>query len=101
MSLQTCSNCGVIGGPKGREGLGVRWWVCGNCGAVHDRDRNAAVNIARIGFYALGLKPRKMQSYSRQVPRGWIQASVGGSYDGNSLCCFLCGTGRQIAEGRN
>jgi putative transposase len=55
-TTQTCSDCGVIGGPKGREGLGVRQWVCGDCGAVHDRDRNAAVNIARIGCDTLGLK---------------------------------------------
>jgi IS605 OrfB family transposase len=55
-TTQTCSDCGVIGGPKGREGLGVRQWVCGDCGAVHDRDRNAAVNIARLGCETLGLK---------------------------------------------
>jgi transposase len=43
---QMCSACGVLAGPKGQESLKVREWVCG-CGAVHDRDRNAAVNILR------------------------------------------------------
>lgn len=54
-TTQTCSDCGSIGGPKGIEGLGVRQWVCG-CGSVHDRDHNAAINIARIGCDTLGLK---------------------------------------------
>lgn len=55
-TTQACSCCGSIGGPKGREGLGVRQWVCGCCGTVHDRDLNAAVNIARLGCETLGLK---------------------------------------------
>jgi putative transposase len=48
MSTQTCSDCGVIGGPKGLEGLRVRTWVC-DCGSVHDRDVNASRNILRSG----------------------------------------------------
>ena len=55
-STQTCSGCGAISGPKGREGLGVREWVCGECGAVHDRDVNAALNILRLGHQSLALK---------------------------------------------
>lgn len=55
-STQTCAACGSISGPKGREGLGIRQWVCGDCGTVHDRDGNAAVNIARFGCETLGLK---------------------------------------------
>lgn len=47
-STQTCSDCGVVGGPKGRKGLVIRRWQCG-CGAVHDRDVNAARVIARYG----------------------------------------------------
>lgn len=54
-TTQTCSDCGSIGGPKGAEGLEVRQWVC-SCGAVHNRDLNAAVNIARLGCETLGLK---------------------------------------------
>ncbi len=55
-TTQTCSYCGVIGGPKGRKGLGIREWVCGECGAVHDRDVNAALNILRLGHQSLALK---------------------------------------------
>lgn len=56
LSTQTCSCCGSIGGPKGRKGLGVREWVCGECHAVHDRDVNAALNILRMGHHTLALK---------------------------------------------
>ncbi|SCD70073.1 putative transposase, partial [Streptomyces sp. di50b] len=41
---QGCSQCGVQDGPKP---LRVRVWTCGACGAVLDRDVNAAVNIAK------------------------------------------------------
>ncbi len=47
-STRLCSTCGVLSGPSGLEGLKVRSWVCG-CGAVHDRDVNAEVNIRREG----------------------------------------------------
>lgn len=39
---QTCSTCGVKDGPKP---LNIREWTCAACGAVHDRDTNAAINI--------------------------------------------------------
>ncbi|MFD3932306.1 RNA-guided endonuclease InsQ/TnpB family protein [Streptomyces sp. NPDC058614] len=39
---QTCSACGIQDGPKP---LNVREWTCAACGAVHDRDHNAAINI--------------------------------------------------------
>jgi putative transposase len=43
---QVCSACGVKDGPKP---LSVREWQCKACGAVHDRDVNAARNIAALG----------------------------------------------------
>ena len=43
---QVCSTCGVNDGPKP---LSVREWTCGSCGSVHDRDVNAARNIAALG----------------------------------------------------
>lgn len=51
-STQTCSQCGSIEGPKGVAGLGIRGWQC-SCGTVHDRDVNAAKNIARAGLRTL------------------------------------------------
>jgi putative transposase len=43
---QVCSSCGVKDGPKP---LAVREWECAGCGAVHDRDVNAAKNILALG----------------------------------------------------
>jgi putative transposase len=50
-SSVTCSACLQQTGPRGRRTLGVRVWVCPNCGVAHDRDVNAAKNILslRIG----------------------------------------------------
>ena len=54
-STQTCSCCGSIpaSSPKGRAGLGIREWTCSDCGAVHDRDVNAAKNILARGLARL------------------------------------------------
>lgn len=41
-SSRLCSACGHNDGPKP---LDVRAWACAECGAVHDRDLNAARNI--------------------------------------------------------
>lgn len=41
-TTQVCSTCGFNGGKKE---LNVREWTCINCGAVHDRDVNASINI--------------------------------------------------------
>ena len=48
-STQICSRCGCLTGPKGREQLGVERWVCIECGARHERDANAAVNLRKLG----------------------------------------------------
>jgi putative transposase len=45
-STQTCSVCNSRTGPQGRKGLGIRGW---QCGAIHDRDVNAAQNILAAG----------------------------------------------------
>ena len=43
---KTCSVCGAF-----NEALNLRDrnWQCNDCGTVHDRDRNAAINIFRVG----------------------------------------------------
>ncbi|RJG00328.1 RNA-guided endonuclease InsQ/TnpB family protein [Noviherbaspirillum sedimenti] len=48
---QVCSNCGALpdSRPKGIADLGIREWKCSDCGCVHDRDKNAALNILRRG----------------------------------------------------
>ncbi|NGZ85843.1 RNA-guided endonuclease InsQ/TnpB family protein [Duganella aceris] len=56
-TTQVCSNCGNLPDtrPKGIADLGIREWRCSNCGAVHDRDLNAALNILRRGRATLAV----------------------------------------------
>lgn len=50
----TCSACNSRTGPSGLEGLRIREWACGVCGAHHeDRDVNAARNILALGHQGL------------------------------------------------
>ena len=50
-TTQRCSSCEEIppSSPKGRGALGIRTWECSACGAIHDRDVNAARNILALG----------------------------------------------------
>ncbi len=51
-TTQTCSSCGALPSerPRGIAGLGIREWVCSDCGASHDRDVNAARNILALAL---------------------------------------------------
>lgn len=51
-SSKTCSCCGQV---KHDLKLSDRQWVCAGCGVIHDRDRNAALNIHREGVSSLRL----------------------------------------------
>jgi putative transposase len=59
-SSKTCSACGhqVPSLP-----LGVREWTCAACGAVHDRDANAARNLQAAGLAVMacgaGVRPQR------------------------------------------
>lgn len=44
-SSKTCSSCGV---REPSMPLDVRTWQCANCHTQHDRDRNAATNLAHL-----------------------------------------------------
>ena len=45
-SSKTCSGCGHV---VEKMPLNIREWECAKCGAVHDRDVNAAINIKSAG----------------------------------------------------
>ena len=46
-SSKTCSKCGNI---NKELKLSDRVWCCSECGEIHDRDVNAAINIKNFGF---------------------------------------------------
>lgn len=56
LSSQVCSSCGSLPAsrPRGIADLRQRVWRCSDCGAVHDRDVNAARNILAVGQHSLG-----------------------------------------------
>ena len=49
-SSKTCSVCGLV---LDELPLKVRQWTCADCGTEHDRDKNAAINILRVGASTL------------------------------------------------
>lgn len=70
-STKTCSACGHV---MGKMDLSVRAWTCPMCGAEHDRDFNAACNIAREGVRIL-----TGSEDSGQVPESaWIPGTGSG-----------------------
>jgi IS605 OrfB family transposase len=72
---QVCSACGINDAPKP---LYVREWTCGACGTVHDRDVNAAKNIAALGRR----EAQKARGGQVRPPHAVAQASETGSLRG-------------------
>lgn len=63
---QVCSVCGVKDGPKP---LHVREWTCSGCGAVLDRDINAAVNVAKAAGLAVSACGAQVRPQLAVAPR--------------------------------
>jgi len=53
-SSQICSVCGTRN--KYTKNLKIKEWTCSICGTTHDRDRNAAINIHRVGASTLKIE---------------------------------------------
>ncbi|WP_435610238.1 RNA-guided endonuclease InsQ/TnpB family protein [Streptomyces sp. C10-9-1] len=94
---QMCSQCGVKDGPKP---LNVREWTCQACGAVLDRDINAAVNIAKaagLAVSACGAQVRRAPVPAprseagthpkRPTQRTWEQAGIPGLQAREDVTC--------------
>lgn len=79
-SSQTCSSCGCLPPkrPRGIAGLGIRSWECSDCGAIHDRDVNAAKNILRVGLSA------QAHADENRKPAGKARVTVSGSVSGKA-----------------
>lgn len=69
-TTQICSECGVkpSSRPRGIADLGIRDWVCSECGAHHDRDVNAARNHLDLGLSALSKSQLRVLAGSHQPP---------------------------------
>ena len=74
---QVCSACGVKDGPKP---LSIREWTCGGCGAVHDRDVNAARNVLTAGragsLNACGGTVRPRLAAARSAETGTLRGAA-------------------------
>jgi putative transposase len=76
-SSKLCSQCGT---RNGQLALGDRTWACAGCGARHDRDVNAAINLQRLATGALAARtalPEASHALTRGTAAGLAPAGGG------------------------
>ena len=62
-SSKTCFDCGYV---YKELNIKEREWACPGCGVIHDRDRNAALNIHREGASSLRLGDVRLSQESNR-----------------------------------
>ena len=72
-SSQVCHECGARGG---KLSLDVRQWICESCGAVLDRDANAARNIRDFRPGATGRLPVEVKGKTGTVSALTVEAGT-------------------------
>jgi putative transposase len=65
-SSKRCHDCGHV---VHELPLSVREWACPECGTVHDRDENAALNILAAGHAATARGDRRSRGKALAKPR--------------------------------
>lgn len=77
-SSKLCSNCGTL---RGKMPLNVRTWTC-DCGAVHDRDVNAAKNLLAAGLAVsacgAGVRPQRSTPGGQSAMKQETQRATAG-----------------------
>ncbi|MBZ2166968.1 zinc ribbon domain-containing protein [Methanobacterium spitsbergense] len=72
-STKICNHCGY---PNSNLKLHHREWICPDCGSIHDRDVNAAVNIRDFALDKQNLSSTVGTTgfkASLRKPQKWIQ----------------------------
>ncbi len=72
-SSKRCSNCGHV---LGSLSLDIRQWTCPECGAVHDRDVNAAKNVLAAGLAVSACGEAVRPGRVRPSPAGLSEAGI-------------------------
>jgi putative transposase len=76
-SSKLCSGCGE---RYGSLSLGERAWTCAACGAQHDRDINAAINLQRLATGALAAQsalPVASPAVTAALSPAWCRREAG------------------------
>ncbi|WP_211363165.1 zinc ribbon domain-containing protein [Thermochromatium tepidum] len=67
--------------------LSVREWTCPDCGSIHDRDVNAAINLKKVAeSSAGGCQPFQRQADCSVTACGEVGSGLGHAQDETGLC---------------
>ncbi|WP_328435897.1 RNA-guided endonuclease InsQ/TnpB family protein [Streptomyces sp. NBC_00425] len=96
--------CGACGTVAARLPLNVRAWTCEHCGAVHDRDVNAARNILAAGLAASawgdGVRPQRESSRTGRSSVKQEPQRASGARKGPGSPRLIRGAGHSLSRSR-